>query len=389
VPADGTYQLVVGDTSGAAGSRAAPYRVSVRPPADDFSLHAAAQKLYLPLGAKTPLAVKATRTGLFKGPITLSVSGLPAGATAPPNLVIPADKAELAISLDVAADAAVSAALVTITGTADVAGKPVTHPALAPFVPTVGNLAPRSSEEAETRTLLVAITMKPRVKGAPVDKDTGRKVPRGSTHPADITLQRLEGYTGEILLKQAARQSYQVQGITGRDTVVQAGATKAAFPCFMPEWSETSRTSRMGIVSEVKVADPKGTVRHLIAPVDGFVTMTMEGALLKLSHAEDERTVRPGEAFTVRVRLARSPRLTEPVRLELAPSESLGAAVTMSPVTAAANQSEVDVRIATPPGAEFPTGEQVIVIRGTAVQPGNLAVVSETAVRVTFQPPAR
>ena len=380
VPLDGTYTLVVGDTGGAAGSRAATYRVSVRTPADGFTLHVAAQKLHAPLGSKTPLAVKIVRTGNFKGPIPLALTGLPPGVMASPvPLVIPADKADLAVTLDIAPTAAVVASLVTVTGTADVGGKPVTRPVLAPFLPTAGNLAPRFPEE--TGTLLLAMTMKPRVKGAPVDKDTGRKVPRGSTHPADITVERLEGYAGEIVLRQAARQSYQVQGITGRDTPIPPGANKIAFPCFMPEWLETSRTSRMGIVAEVKLADPKGTMRTLIAPIDGFVTMTMEGALLKLQ-TEPELAVRPAEPITVKVKLARSPQLVGPVKLELVLPESLAGLAKAEPVVVPAGQVEADFRIVVIGDAARLAGEPAFTIRGTAVQPGNLPVVAEATVRV-------
>jgi hypothetical protein len=381
VPVDGVYQVVVGDVSGAT-SRASVFRLAIHTPADGFTLHVPVQKLSVPPGAKTPLLVKATRTGNFKGAITLTLAGLPAGVSAPPALVIPPEKVELAITLDSAADAAVTASLVTITGTADVGGKPTTRVALAP---AAGNLAVRSPEEGETSSVLVVMTMKPRVKGAPVDKDTGRKVPRGSTHPADITLERLEGFTGEIVLRQSARQSYQVQGIAGRDIVVAPGVTKVAFPCFMPEWLETSRTSRMGISSEVKVADPKGNVRHLIAPIDGFVTMTMEGALLKLSHTEDDFLAKAGEALVVHVRLARSPRLTEPVKLELMAAE-FGDAVKAEAVMLQPGQVEADFKIMLTAAAEKFAGERAFGIRATAVQPGNLPVVSETAVRVTISP---
>jgi len=380
VPADGTFTVVVNDTAGATGSKLALFRVSASVPRDGFTLHVPAQKLSAPLGTKVPLAIKATRTGNFKGPITIALAGLPAGITAgPAPLVIPIDKAELAVTLDVSATAAVEAAFITITGSADVGGKPTVRTALAPLPPTTGNLAPRAPEE--TGAVLIAMTMKPRVKGAPVDKDTGRKVPRGSTHPADIALTRLEGYAGEIVLKQSARQSYQLQGITGRDVVVPPGAAMAAYPCFMPEWLETSRTSRMGIMAEVKVADPKGTVRTLLAPIDGFVTMTMEGALLKLSHADGELAAKPGEPIVVRIRLARSARLVEPVKLELVPGE-LGDAAKAEPVIVKPGQSEAEFRISVAPGK--PIGEQSFTIRGTAVQPGNLPVISETAVRVAF-----
>src|SRR5439155_26910146 len=108
---------------------------------------------------------------------------------------------------------------------------------------------PHSPDDNQVSQLLIASTMKPRMKGSPVDKDTGRKVHRGATHPAEVVLERLEGYDGPILLRMAARQSYQVQGITGSDVLVPPGVTKTVYPCFMPEWLETARTSRMAMIA--------------------------------------------------------------------------------------------------------------------------------------------
>lgn len=380
LPVDGAYQLVVTDSSGSEGERNSIYRLSVRQLADGFTLHVPIQKLSVPLGSKTLLALKATRTGNFKGPIAITIAGLPPGITAPPTLVIPADKADLAITLEGRLDSAVTASLVTITGTAP----GITRTATAP---TTANLASRSPEENESTTLLVAMTMKPRVKGEPVDKDTGRKVPRGSTHPADVTLQRLEGFAGEVVLRQAARQSYQVQGITGRDHIVPPGVAKTAFPCFMPEWLETSRTSRMGIMAEVKVPDPKGNVRHLVAPIAGFVTMTMEGALLKLSSVEEEILARVGEPVVLRIRLARSPRLTDPVKLELRVGDGLATSLKAQPMTIAPGQAEAEFKIEWVPGSKPISGEHVLTIRGTTMLTGNLPVVSETSVRVIIAKP--
>jgi hypothetical protein len=379
VPVDGAYQIVVGDTAGAAGSRAAVYRLAVLIQPDGFTLHTALQRFSVPIGGKTPIMVKVNRTGNFKGPIAVTVAGLPAGVTVPANLTITPDKPDLLVELTAGQDA-VSASVVTITGTAIVEGKPMTRNVTTSIA---GNLAARVPEE--TDQLLVAMTMKPRVKGAPVDKDTGRKAARGSTFPADITIERLEGYTGEIMLRQGSKQSYQVHGITGRDTAVPPGVTKIAFPCFMPEWLETIRTSRMGIVSEVKLADPKGNVRTLVAPIDGFVTMTMEGALLKLSHSEGEIFAKAGETLVVKVHIARSARLTEPVKLELRLPEELAGAAKAEPVQLLPGQLEADVRIVTNADVRL-SGDQIFTIRGTAIQAGNLPVVSETAVRVSFPP---
>jgi len=151
----------------------------------------------------------------------------------------------------------------------------------------------------------------------------------------------------------------------------------------MPEWLETSRTSRMGIVAEVKIADPKGNVRTLVAPLAGFVTMTMEGALLKLSHAEEEAIAKPGEPLVVKVKLARSPRLVEPVKLELIAPEEIASALKCEPIAVANGQSEAELRIAIVDPSQL-ASEPLLTIRGTAVQPGDLKVVSETTVRVVL-----
>jgi hypothetical protein len=324
------------------------------------------------------VAVKALRRGAFKGPIRMAINGLPAGVSAPANLVIPADKSELAVLIEASRRAAASAALITISGTAEVAGRPVTRLARAE---AAGNLAPRAPEDNETTTLLVAITLKPPYKAEIVDKDTGRKVPRGSTFPADVAVERLEGFRGDITLRMASQQAYQVQGMTGRDVTVAANATRAVFPCYMPEWLETSRTSRMAIIAEAKVPDPCGNVRHCLVPVQGQVVMTLEGALLKISHEDREFVVTPGKSFSVRVHAARSPRLAGSVRLELAaPSASLWA----KPASLEPGQTDADLVVHSAADNRL-GGEQLLTIRATAFS-GGLPIISETTVPVSFKP---
>jgi hypothetical protein len=382
VPADGTYQIVVSDTAGKGGSRAAIYRLVVRQPATDFALQAAAQRVSVPLGGKFDLAIKAIRRGGFKEPIALKLTGLPAGVSAPPNLLIPADKSDLVVPLQAASDAASAAGLVTVEGTATIAGAPATRIALAR---TTVNLVPRSPDENAVPVILVAATMKPRFKGRPVDQDTGRKVHRGTTFPADVIIERLEGFQGEIVLQMAAQQSYQVQGITGGDVIVPHGAVKAIYPCFMPEWLETSRTSRMGMIAVARVPDPKGKVRYLANEITGFVTMTMEGALLKVSTEDTELVVPPGQPFDVRLKVSRLAKLAEPVRLELRLPEELAGQLTAEPLTAAVGKETAVLRIT--PAANL-RGLHTFAIRGTALQDGKYPAISETSVSVELLPAA-
>ena len=254
-PADGTYQLVVSDMAGKSGSRAAIYRLVVQQRPADFALRLEMQHLSVSVGLKTHLTVKAVRYGDFKGPIALTVRGLPAGVTIPPMLVIPADKAESIIGIMAENDAGTAAGVVSIEGTATVGSKVVTRLALAP---AAVSRSPRSPEDDMVPALLFAVTMKPRVKGRPVDQDTGRKVHRGSTFPAEVIVERLEGFAGEVVLQMAAQQSYQHQGIKGSDVMVPPGVGRTVYPCFMPEWLETTRTSRMAVIAVARVPDPKG-----------------------------------------------------------------------------------------------------------------------------------
>jgi hypothetical protein len=151
----------------------------------------------------------------------------------------------------------------------------------------------------------------------------------------------------------------------------------------MPEWLETSRTSRMAMIAVVKFPDPRGNVRHLVAELEGMVTMSMEGAILKASHEPREVTAQPGKAFTVRVKIARSPELPEPVRLELRLPDELMGLMTAEAVVVPAGQGEAAFSIAAKNDPRL-IGEHTIIIRATALQNGRLPVISETMVPVEF-----
>jgi hypothetical protein len=387
VPADGVYQIAVSDMAGKTGSKLALYRLVVRPPVSDFSLHLPAQRFGVPLGGKIDVNVKAVRRGDFTGPISLKVLGLPAGITVPADLVIPAGAATFVLPISAGKDEAPAAGLITIVGTSTpmhvlppkVAGPPrpglaATRTALAPLTL---NQAPRSPEENHGPLVLLASTMKPRFKGQPVDQDTGRKVHRGSTFPAEVIIERLDGFNGEIVLQMSSRQSYQVHGITGGDVKVPPGVSKTIYPCYMPEWLETTRTSRMGMIAVALVPDAKGKIRHVVNDITGFVTMTMEGALMKVSAEEPETPMPAGQAFEVRVKISRVTKLGQPVRLELRVPDKLSGRLKAEAVTIPVGVEKAVFRIT--PTVDL-RGPCTFSIRGTAMQDGIYPVISEAQV---------
>jgi hypothetical protein len=209
-------------------------------------------------------------------------------------------------------------------------------------------------------------------------------VHRGSTHPAEVTLERLNGFAGEVSLQMSAGQSYQRQGITGPDLTVPAGADRAFYPCFMPEWLETTRTSRMELVGVVKVPDATGRVRYLVTPMSGRITMSIEGAILRVT-APAEVRAGPGDVVEVPVTVLRSPKLSAPVQLELRPPDGGPPAFSGPPVTVPPGATTAVFRLTRAPGAR-PDGPVTVTIRGTALEDGKYAVVSEAAVAVEPTP---
>ena len=145
-PADGNFELVVSDVSGARPSLLNIYRLVVRRAEPDFALQMP-PRLNVPIGEKTELTIKAVRTGGFEGPIALAISGLPPGISVPSELVVPAGQAELKIPLESAAEAPSEAALVRIEGRAATSDRTVSHRA----VPAAGNFGPAFSGRSGSR----------------------------------------------------------------------------------------------------------------------------------------------------------------------------------------------------------------------------------------------
>ena len=122
------------------------YRLQLLRPDPGFSL-TSPQLVNVPSGGKAELPVQVTRSGGFDGEVTLEITGLPDGVSVDGTAVIPAGAAEVKLSLNASAEAAVTAAMVRISGKARIADQDVTQTASAV---ATGNLAPRSPEEART-----------------------------------------------------------------------------------------------------------------------------------------------------------------------------------------------------------------------------------------------
>jgi hypothetical protein len=300
VPADGEYRIVVAEKAGANHGRAGFYRLRVGAEAPGFT-GSTPPTVNLPLGGKVKLTIPVVRSGGFADPVTLALSALPPGVKPLGELVIPQGKNDLAIEFECAADAPAQAALVQVTATATVAGQTQTK--------SLGNV-------------LVATTLKPRFKLTPEGLDDVRKVQRGSTFLAPLLIERLDGFADPIVLEMTSKQQRHRQGLASGEFTIEPGAARIEYPIFVPEWMETTKTSRMILNGTARVADPKGNIRTLVQRMELRIGVLPQGALLKVTHAAVEPFVSAGGEVEIPILVSRAPELRETVRVDIRPVDS-------------------------------------------------------------------
>ena len=361
VPNDGLYQLIVTDRSGRSGDRSAGYRLSIERPRPGCTFNVP-DHFSLAVGTSAKLPISVLRKYGWKGPISLTFDGLPSGVVVPANLVIAEDKNELAVEVSCAADAATSASLVRISSSIMVDG---------------------SIESRPVKSLVLAAIMKPQIRITPEGLDDVSKVRRGSTHLFPLKIERFEGFAGEITLEMTAKQQRHRQGLSSDELIVDASANRVEYPIFVPEWMETTKTSRMILNGAIRVPDPQGNVRTLLQKMELRLGILPEGALMKLAHTIKEVQAKPGHDMKVPVTISRAPEFREEVRVEVVPNPMQSDIFSATPVILPAGETSAVLRIHF---ADKPTvlGEQSIMIRATALQKGERLVKSETSVVVNL-----
>lgn len=295
LPADGAYELVVGDTSGTSGQLTSIYRLAVRKATPGFRL-STPELLAVPINGSAVLAVKAERFGGFAGPIAISMDGLPAGVSIPEGAAIPEKKKDLKLKISAVEDVGTVARMVALTGSALIAEKPVTH---------------------SPEPTLLAVTMKPPFSIDAEGKNDVTKWPRGTTYPAPVLVERDEAFKGDIVLEMAAKQGRHRQGIRGPEMKITPDQNRVLYPVFLPEWLETTRTSRMVVNGVTKISDPAGRIRYSSSKLVTRLGFLPTGAMLKIESPLKELNLTSKSEFEYRINVRRVSGLSGPITLEL------------------------------------------------------------------------
>lgn len=381
VPVDGNYDVVVRDLSGQDKDLSAIFRLAIEKRAADFSL-TIPQQLNVPIGGTAQLSVAVERIGGFADEIAIELEGMPDGITTKTELKIPAKKNQLKITVECADTVAANTTRFRVVGKAAINGHDVVRKSASP---AAGNLSPRVPDKQRIPHAMCTCTMKPRFSVQLIDKNRQRAVHRGTTYPAPFLVKRDEDFHGPVQLHMAARQGRHRQGITAPVITVPPEQSEVLYPCFMPEWLETNRTTRMVVLGVAEQKDPQGRSRFVTAPADARITMILEGALLKISHENRELTIVAGETFEVPITVSRSAKLQTPVKIEIVPPVQIQDLLSIEPVnvTLPTGVESMPLMIHTQ-DAERLQGRWPIVIRAITIQDKHWHVMSQTEVAIEF-----
>lgn len=360
VPADGEFELQVSDTSGNAGRPDSIYRLSVRQAEPGFTLTVPELAAVL-TGATSQFAIKAVRRNGFTGAIAIEIDGLPPGVSIPENAAIPEKKNDLRLVFTAAEDAGTVASMISVTGRAMIEETPV---------------------EYQAEPTLLAVTMKPPFSIDAEGKNDVTKWPRGSTFPAPVLIERDESFNGEIVLEMSSRQGRHRQGIRGPEMTIHPDADRVLYPVFLPEWLETTRTSRMVVNGVTRMEDPQGRERYLSSRLVTRLGFLPTGALLKVSTPLTELEVPAGESFEVPLNVFRAPELESSAELQLVLDEAMTGRLRADAMTVKERSASLAMRIEPAEGAVLPE-EVELRVRATATWHGH-PVVSETKLLVVF-----
>ena len=186
--------------------------------------------------------------------------------------------------------------MVALTGSALIAEKPVTH---------------------SPEPTLLAVTMKPPFSIDAEGKNDVTKWPRGTTYPAPVLVERDEAFKGDIVLEMAAKQGRHRQGIRGPEMKITPDQNRVLYPVFLPEWLETTRTSRMVVNGVTKISDPAGRIRYSSSKLVTRLGFLPTGAMLKIESPLKELNLTSKSEFEYRINVRRVSGLSGPITLEL------------------------------------------------------------------------
>ncbi len=376
-PADGTYLLRAADLRvGAAGGPDFVYRLVIQNAKPDFTLELASDNLNLMPGGSAELTVTAQRRGGFEHPIELRLEGLPEGI-AISGATIAAKQTTGKIKLQVGDDAAARNYNLRLIGKAKVGEETLER------VATAFHLG-QDSERASIGPLTVE-RLSLTVKHKPVFRleclEAYQYAHRGTIYPYLMSIERLDGFDGEIVLQRGDRQNRDLDGVDFVETLVAPGQTESWLPIYLPETMHINVQSQSQLYCQGSAVftDKHGQQQSVLVLSEKRNMLRTLPPVVKLRTVDKHLTLHPGSEVTCRIELERTANFVGPMRLELRDvTDESG--IEMEPVEIPAGQTTATIKLRAGERLNVPPQ---ITVRGVGkLQEGDTLVVSEDTVEL-------
>lgn len=361
-PADGDYRIRVRDLQqGVRGGPEFIYRLGVRPATPDFSLFLKSDVANVVQGGRTDLEVAVERRGGFNGPLELKVQGLPDGVKIEGQQVAPGQEtARLALIAD--ADARSQDVTLTITGVAEIAGKPMERVAAATHLghdaDGVG-LGPTTIDNVQ-----LTVMHKPVFKL--YCNEAYQYAHRGTVYPYLMEVERLDGFAGPIRLQVADRQIKDLDGIELVDTTVKPEQSQFMLPIYLPETMHINVQAHSNVYAQgdVEFVDKHGQKQTLLVVSTMRCMIRTLPTVAKLRTVERELVAKRGAAVTCRLALDRTSHFSGPMQVQLVEPDA-ASGISAKPVTIpeGATSGEIVVNLAADAFAASPAGARQPALR--------------------------
>lgn len=379
VPEDGKYYLLVGShTADIAAGPAHVYRVRIAPEKPDFQLVVMPQEdhrfdsLNVGKGGVGAYNVYPYREGGFKGDIELSIEGLPAGVTAPPQVFGPgAKQAMLAVVVSDAAPEKYEG-VVTVKGTAVINGQKVVRVA-RPATVTWGIAQPQNATPTiarHDRALVFAIRDKAPVAVTPMkDKVVGSL---GDKIDIPFKLNRIDAeFKGNFQVGAAAGElpaGMTVNNLTfapGKDEQTLVVTTAATTP--PGTYNLVLRGFGSITPKDLKKDGKGGKGVNTILPTAPVTLTIIPKTVANLTVDNAGPAVKAGGEAVLNLKVARLSDYAGEFKVTLLPENTNG--VTAAEVTIPAGQNDAKLTLKAPDGAA-PGPRQNLTLRAVAVVSG-------------------
>ncbi|MBI3850129.1 MAG: pre-peptidase C-terminal domain-containing protein [Verrucomicrobia bacterium] len=193
------YTISIRDLNERGGEEFA-YRLSIRPPAPDFSVEFFPDALRVTRGGHVPVRCEVTRQGGFTGAVRFAFRNLPTGVFCEP-VVLAENTSSGSMTISAAPNAAPGSSPIKLVATAFIGGKLATHTANAVIVDQPSTKKRRANSQTKDRPVEEAFVTVLEAPPFVVDPITSVvAVDQGQAATIDVAVQRKNGFTNDIEL---------------------------------------------------------------------------------------------------------------------------------------------------------------------------------------------